>query len=293
MTVAAVVEEGAFDAAARRLRLTPSAVSQRVKLLEEQLGRVLLVRSRPVQATEAGEAVIRLARQTALLERDTAEILGLVDDRSDPRITVSLAVDADSLATWLLPALMRAAEKLPISLELLRADQSQTVRALESGRATAAITSQNVPIAGCTSAWLGSLRYEAVASPDFVSHWFPGGVTSESLRGAPFLGFDREDDLQAMWLRARGVESISQLRHYLPSSHDLLRAVEGGLGWAMVPAPQASAGLADRRLTMLGGGHLDVALRWQQWSLRSRVLDALRNEVLTEARSSLGQPPTA
>lgn len=292
MTVAVVVEEGAFDAAAGRLRLTPSAVSQRVKLLEEQLGRVLLVRSRPVQATEAGEAVIRLARQTALLERDTAEALGLVGDDSDNRITVSLAVDADSLATWLLPPLTRAAEKLPISLELLRADQTHTVRALESGRATAAITSQNVPIAGCTTSWLGNLRYEAVASPAFVSRWFPDGVTTPNLRRAPVLGFDRQDDLQSMWLRARGVESGSQPRHYVPSSHDLMSAVEGGLGWAMVPAPQASSPLAARRLETLGGEHLDVALRWQQWSLRSRVLDALRDEVATEARERLGQPQT-
>ncbi|MGA7149383.1 MAG: LysR family transcriptional regulator, partial [Microbacterium sp.] len=79
-TLAVVVDDGTLDAAAQRLHITPSAVSQRIKTLEELLGRVVLVRSKPVRPTDAGSAVIRLARQAALLEHDTLAELGADPD---------------------------------------------------------------------------------------------------------------------------------------------------------------------------------------------------------------------
>ncbi len=288
-TVAAVVEESSFDAAARRLRITPSAVSQRVKLLEAQLGRVLLVRSRPVRPTEAGEAVLRLSRQVSLLEHDAAAALGLGGDESDLRIRVSIAADADSLATWLLAPLTRAAIRRPFDVEILRADQSDTVRLLESGRVMAIVTSDPTQIGGCDVTWLGALRYEAVASPDFLARWCPSAVTPASLERAPFVSFDKDDSLQVDWLTSRGIESFAAPRHYVPSSHDLMRAVEWGLGWAMVPADQAAEARIAGRLVLLGSEPVLVPLYWQQWSLRSTVLDDLRGEVSSEAQSRLDQ----
>lgn len=288
-TVAAVVEEGAFDAAARRLRITPSAVSQRVKLFEAQLGRVLLVRSRPVRPTEAGEAVLRLSRQVSLFEHDAAAALGLGGDDPDLRIRVSIAADADSLATWLLAPLTRAAIGRSFDVEVLRADQSDTARLLESGRVMAIVTSDPTPIGGCELTWLGALRYEAVAAPDFVARWFPDGVTPAALERAPFVSFDRDDALQGDWLSRSGVEPFAAPRHYVPSSHDLMRAVEWGLGWAMVPAGQAVEARAGGRLVPLGGEPAYVPLHWQQWGLRSTVLDDLCAEITAAARSMLAQ----
>lgn len=288
-TVAAVVEEGAFDAAARRLRLTPSAVSQRVKLLEEQLGRVLIVRSRPVQATEAGEAILRLARQSALLEDDAAEALGL-NGEDGRRASITLAVDADSTATWLLAPLVRCANQSAINLELIRADPAETSGLLGSGRVMAIVTSDTAPVPGCTSSWLGSLRYIAVAAPDFIGTWFRDGVTPDALAHAPNVSFDRQDDLQREWLSAVGAEQSQAPRHFVPSTHDLLRAVELGLAWAMVPSLQAAGSLAVGAVRPLGLRPLHVPLYWQQWSLRSRILDALRTAVSTTAREVLVQP---
>lgn len=45
--LAAVIECGSFDAAADRLHVTPSAVSQRIKALESRVGQVLVVRDKP------------------------------------------------------------------------------------------------------------------------------------------------------------------------------------------------------------------------------------------------------
>lgn len=157
-TVAAVIDEGTLDAAARRLRITPSAVSQRLKSLEQQLGRVLVVRSKPTRATEAGEAVVRLARQIALLEHDALASFGTEPGAAGRRIGVPLAVNADSMATWFLPPLARLSERLGVDFDLHRDDQDFTARLLESGTVMAAVTSESEPVAGCSVTRLGVLE---------------------------------------------------------------------------------------------------------------------------------------
>ncbi|ODU13792.1 MAG: hypothetical protein ABT15_00215 [Pseudonocardia sp. SCN 73-27] len=201
-TVAAIVEEGTFEAAAARLHLTPSAVSQRVRRLEDELGRILLVRSKPVRPTEAGAAIVRLARQTALLEHEA--LCGLGGD--DERTSLALAVNADSLGTWFLAPLARVARRYPVVFELHRDDQDFTAGLLADGTVTAAVTAQGTPVAGCAVTPLGVMRYDAVATPQFVARWFPDGVTAQALARAPLVDYDRRDDLQTRWLRSRGAD---------------------------------------------------------------------------------------
>ncbi|QMU96105.1 LysR family transcriptional regulator ArgP [Microbacterium esteraromaticum] len=275
-TVAAVADEGTLEAGSRRLRITPSAVSQRLKLLEQQLGRVLVVRTKPVRLTAAGEAVVRLARQIALLEHDALGSLGL--DEEGARISIPLAVNADSMATWFLQPLARMSAERAIDFDLHRDDQNFTARLLESGTVMAAVTSEETPVAGCSSSPLGVLEYRAMAERGFADRWFGRGVTPDALALAPFVDFDRRDTLQHEWLRANGVSPEGVPRHYVPASHDYARAVELGLGWGMVPVLQ-DAGV----LVPLGGPTLRVGLHWQQWNLRSRLLDEIAAEVAAEA----------
>jgi len=287
-TIATVLDEGSFDLAARRLSLTPSAVSQRVKTLEQQLGRILLVRSRPVRATEAGEAVARFGRQVALLERDAAAGFGLAGESDGGRIRVPLGVNADSMATWFLPPLARLAERHRVEFDLHRDDQSFTARLLESGAVMAAVTSEAEPVGGCRAEPLGALRYVAVTTPAARERWFGAGVTAEALSVAPFVDFDRRDLLQHDWLRARGVDSWTVPRHYVPASADFATAVELGLGWGLLPVPQAEAALAAGRLVRLDETETAVPLFWQQWNLRSPLLDAIAAEIRAEASRVLG-----
>ncbi|MGN8025221.1 LysR family transcriptional regulator ArgP [Microbacterium sp. 22242] len=286
-TVAVVLDEGSFDLAARRLLLTPSAVSQRVKTLEQQLGRILLVRSKPVRATEAGEAVARFGRQVALLERDAVAGFGLAGEGEGVRIRIPLGVNADSMATWFLPPLARLARQHDVEFDLHRDDQAFTARLLESGAVMAAVTSEAEPVGGCRVEPLGVLRYVAVATPDVVRRWFPEGVTAKALAVAPFVDFDRRDLLQHDWLRAQGVDSWTVPRHYVPASADFAAAVELGLGWAMLPVLQAEAALAAGRLVRLDEAETTVPLFWQQWNLRSALLDAIAAEVRAEAERVL------
>ena len=279
-TVAAVADEGTLDAASRVLRITPSAVSQRLKALEQQLGRVLVVRSKPARLTEAGEAVVRLARQVALLEHDALGGLGL--DGETPRPRIPLAVNADSMATWFLAPLARLSAAHGIDVDLHRDDQNFTARLLESGTVMAAVTSEATPVAGCSVSPLGVLEYRAMAETGYAERWFADGVTPEALALAPFVDFDRRDTLQHEWLATRGIAAQGIPRHYVPASHDYALAVRLGLGWGMVPRLQDDGDLVD-----LGGPPLRVALFWQQWNLRSELLDAIAAEVADEARRVL------
>lgn len=285
-TLAIVVDEGTLDAAARRLHITPSAVSQRIRALEDQLGRVLLVRSKPVRTTEAGDAVVRLARQLALLEHDALVGMGAAGGGA---ASLPLAVNADSLATWFLPPLARVAARRDVVFDLHRDDQDFTAGLLESGTVMAAVTSRQTPVAGCRVRPVGVLRYEAVAAAPFARRWFADGVTPATLAAAPLVDFDRRDDLQTQWLRARGVAVEVPPRHRVPASQDFAAAVVLGLGWGLLPVFQSEPHLDDGALVRLGGDPVDVPLYWQQWNLTSPLLDEVADELVAEGRRVLAQ----
>ncbi|WP_221585655.1 LysR family transcriptional regulator ArgP [Microbacterium sp. G2-8] len=285
-TVAAIVDEGSFDAAARRLRISPSAVSQRLRALETQLGRVLLVRSRPVHVTDAGAVVLRVARQYALIGHEASVELGL--DRGG-LVHVPIAVNADSLAVWLLPAFEAVTHQHEVTFELLREDEDRTGALLESGAALAAITSQGSPVAGCSVTPLGATTYTAVATPAFIARWLPHGVTAEALAVTPVIDFDRSDDVQSEWLRAHGVDPLVPPRHYVPASEDYAAAVRLGMGWGMLPPAQAAASIDLGTLRELGAPALTDPLYWQQWNIASPVLTAIRESVVGHARLALAQ----
>ncbi|MFJ4340520.1 LysR family transcriptional regulator ArgP [Streptomyces sp. NPDC088915] len=286
-TLLAVVDEGTFEAAAAALHVTPSAVSQRVKALEQRTGRVLLMRVKPVRPTESGEVVVRFARQLARLERDARAELGLAAEQGPVRIPV--AVNADSLATWFLPALTRVPQDPPICFELYREDEAHTTALLREGQVMAAVTSSPDPVAGCTVRRLGLARYRAVAAPGFVADHLTGAL-AEDLREAPTVTFDRRDGLQDAFVRSltRGRSGAGRIRHLVPTSDGFRDAVAFGLGWGMVPEPQAEPLLRSGRLVELAPSRpLDVPLYWQQWKLDSPALSALAEVVATAAAEAL------
>jgi LysR family transcriptional regulator (chromosome initiation inhibitor) len=282
-TLAVVIDEGTLDAAARRLHITPSAVSQRIRNLEQRVGQVLLVRSKPARATDAGAHVVRLARQLALLEHDTLAALG--GGEGAARISIPIAVNADSLGTWLLDALAPAAAALPVLFDLHRDDQDFTADLLERGTVLAAVTSRAEPVAGCRVSALGVMVYEAVATPEYLDRWLARGTDAVTLAAAPLVDFDRKDDLQSRWLRSEGVDPALPPRHYVPASQDFAQAVLLGLGWGMLPDVQSRGALEDGTLVRLGGEKISVPLYWQQWNLHSETLDAVADAVASHAAS--------
>ena len=173
-TLVALVEEGTFEAAAQRLRVTASAVSQRVKAMEQAAGQVLIQRVNPVIPTAAGDIVLRHARQVQLLEGDVATELG-AGLQPGGRTSLPLAVNADCLGTWFLDALAAVPADSGAVFDIYREDQEHTTSLLRSGTVMAAVTSTAEAVQGCSSVLLGSMRYRAVASPRFVDTWLGGG----------------------------------------------------------------------------------------------------------------------
>ncbi|SCE72964.1 LysR family transcriptional regulator, chromosome initiation inhibitor [Streptomyces sp. LcepLS] len=287
-TLLAVVDEGTFDAAAAVLHVTPSAVSQRIKTLEQRAGRVLLQRTKPVRPTESGQVVVRYARQLAALERDAWTELGIAAGAGPARLPI--AVNADSLATWFLQALTRVPQTPPVCFELRREDEAHTAALLREGRVMAAVTSSAEPVAGCTVRPLGLERYIPVASEGFMARHLADGPLEERLPGAPVIVFDRRDELQDRFVRSvvPGAPGAGPLRHYVPTSEGFCDAVRAGLGWGLVPEQQANPLLCSGALTELAPGRtMDVALYWQQWKLDVPALSLVAETVAAVAAESL------
>ena len=281
----ATVREGTLEAAARALHVTPSAISQRLRALEASTGRILLVRTKPVRVTDSGQAVLRLAREIDLLTSDVADELG--GGHSPGHVpTLPIAVNADSLATWLLPALAPLAGD--VCFDLHPEDQEHTSALLRAGTVMAAVTADAEPVPGCTSTRLGGMRYRPMATPGFARRWFPTGPTPDALARAPVVVFDRQDDLQHRYLRARTGSTVLPPTHYVPASAEYVTAVALGLGWGMVPDLQAG-GVHTELVDLDPAGAIDVVLYWQQWRLRSTTLDRVRGAVLAAAGRGLDQ----
>jgi len=260
-TLTAVIDGGSFDAAAIALSVTPSAVSQRIKALEQQVGRVLVQRSKPVRLTESGAVVLRLARQLELLEADASAALD-----NDGVTNLAIVANADSLDTWLLPAL---AGLEGITFDLRREDQGHSTALLREGAVMAAITSEPEPVQGCSVTYLGAMTYRPLATPAFLERW-------PSLESAPVVIFDRKDELQDAHLLSRGVDPLTPPRHYVPGSSAFLDAVVLGFGWGMLPDLQSRELRSTGALVELeAGAAIDVPLYWQQWALESRALSAV------------------
>ncbi|MET3443096.1 LysR family transcriptional regulator (chromosome initiation inhibitor) [Variovorax paradoxus] len=290
--LAAVVREGSFERAARALNVTPSAVSQRVKLLEERTGGALLVRGQPCVATEAGQQLCRHFERVGMLEhelRDALPALGMGGRSGNERerVTVRVAVNADSLATWFMAAAAAFAKQEESALlDLTVDDQDHTAERLRSGAVLAAVTALAQPVAGCNSEALGTMHYVAAASPEFVQRYFAKGMGARTLANAPSLVFDRKDRLQARWVRRICHRSIETPRHWLPSAHGFLEAACAGMGWGMLPVSMAADAMrAGALVELVPGSALQVPLYWQQARAAPQLLERLRTTVRAAAGS--------
>lgn len=270
-SLAAVHRRGAFDQAAAELGVTQSAVSQRIRALEERVGVLLIRRGTPSQATEMGLRLIRHYDEVQLLAR---QVTADLPDQSPGPAVLRIAVNADSLATWVIPAL---AEVPGFLFDLVIDDQDFSQDWLRRGEVVAAVTGHPGPLQGCDTLPLGRLRYLATASPVYMGRWFGRGVTADAMARAPALTFSDKDSLQADWVAARGLGQRAGFpSHRIASTHGFVDACVQGLGWAMNPEPMVQSHLAEGRLVeVIPDAVLDVALYWQFARLTADVLAPL------------------
>lgn len=298
--LAALADEGSFDRAALRLNITQSAVSQRMRTLEAQVGQVLVVRSRPLRLTEPGKVLLRFARQIQALRSDVARELGV---QLSPTERLPIAVNADSLATWVLPALdgvVQQGLREGFGLELVVDDQDFTHDWLRQGAVLGCVSTVRQALRGCSVQPLGVMRYTAVASPAFIAAHMSEGLTPINFSRLPFLVFNRKDDTQVQWVaKAFGLRAPTLQERYVPSSEAYVQAVRMGWGVGVAPELQLRPLIASGDLVALRPDvTVDIALYWHQWKLLPdnlnaapgvNLLNALGAALAEGARQALSQ----
>ncbi|MGG7517245.1 LysR family transcriptional regulator ArgP [Allorhizobium undicola] len=282
--VSAVLRSGSFERAARLLHITPSAVSQRVKALEDQLGIALIIREKPCQATEAGTMVAMHFERVSLLQRSLETQLS-IENSALGQSVIRIAVNADSVETWFLKAL---APDWPWLYDLVIDDQHHSAEWLRKGLVTAAVTAEGNPVTGCDSRPLGALRYRAVCSPSFHARWMPDGLTPDAAGKAPALVYGNKDELHSNWLSACLDYDRGYPFHQLPSTTAITNGVCQSLGWALVPEILAVPYIEAGDLVELAPEHkLDVPLFWQWSRAVSPALMDLNTAVVKTAAQHL------
>lgn len=286
--LAAVIREGSFERAAQALHVTPSAVSQRIRQLEERVGSALVVRGQPCRPTDTGRRLCQHVDRVRLLEQELQGTLPALAPQGLTRVALPVAVNADSLATWFTPALATYAAEAPVLVEVAVDDQDHTAEWLRSGAVLAAVTGSARPAVGCNSRPLGAMRYLAAASPAFVARHFAAGVGAGSLAQAPSLVFNTKDDLQARWVQRLCHRHVELPRHTLPSSQAFVTAAVAGMGWGLQPLSLIAEHLrAGTLVELVPDTALDVPLHWQHARAASAWLEGLSRAVLAAARQAL------
>jgi LysR family transcriptional regulator, chromosome initiation inhibitor len=282
--MAAVVRTGSFEKAARQIGVTPSAISQRVKLLEERLGTGLIIRGQPCTATQAGKRLSRHVEEIGLMEQALRADLGAVLPMGRAP-TIRIAVNADSLATWFLPALSGLDGLL---FDLVLDDESHTAEWLRRGEVSAAVSITPGPVQGCGSRALGVQTYVATANPGFVQRWFAEGVTEAAFAMAPCLTFNIKDELQDLWIAQVLGRRVARPSHWIPSSQGFVDASLAGIGWGMNPLSLVAEHLEAGRLAeLMPGQRLSLPLTWHWSRAVERGLRELTESVVRTARGRL------
>lgn len=285
-TLSVAVRLGTFEATARELHVTPSAVSQRIKALETRVGRVLLHRVKPLEPTEAGLVLVRLATQTELLEREAvAELVEEPGGDGTAYTSLPIAVNADALYGWFVDALAEVQVRHRVVFEVVREDHTRTAERLRRGEVMAAITGEPRPVPGCRVVRLGRLRYAAVATREFHADHFSDGVGSASLAEAPLVAFDRSDSLQHDFVRRVTRRHLAPPVTYVPSVREFDRAVRVGMGWGLLRESDVTEELRRGELVeLVPGRRPEVALYWQHWRLGSSLVADVTDAVVDAAR---------
>lgn len=279
-----VIRSGGFAAAAQSLGITQSAVSQRIKHLEESVGVALVIRGQPCQPTEAGRKFLHHVDNIGLLENELLQSLKSSSGSHRPH-KFRIAVSSDNLSTWFLDAIVKVDNVL---VDLILDDESRSIEWLKSGDVNAVLSETSQPAHGCDVTELGSLKYIAAASNEYVERWFPNGLTADALSRAPAINFDNNDRLQSNWVEQQTGLRLELNHHCIPSSRAMVKAILAGFGWAIVPKLMIDDYIADEvAVPLLPNQVLEHRIYWHYNRIISKPLEAVSKAVTDTARTVL------
>ncbi|MES2127809.1 MAG: ArgP/LysG family DNA-binding transcriptional regulator [Pseudomonadota bacterium] len=285
----AVATTGSFEKAALLLGMSQSAVSQRIKALEDATGRLLVIRGTPSVPTGLGQRLVVHHRHVKLME--AALDIDLGQDVSLPDVAV--AVDADSLATWFAQALPSLLSPPRCQFAVAAADAEHALKLVREGAVFGAVASAPDGPAdhanGTSSTPLGILRYLCVATPVFAGHWFGDGFSIEAVKLAPAVVSERK--LLAGFLARHFDYKGAFPHHTLPVSGALNGCISAGVAYGLMPELQALALIDKGSLVDLNPGKtFDQALAWHAWNIDTPFTRTLSEHIVETARRTLFQP---
>ncbi len=280
--LAQIIDAQSFEKAAERLFITQSAISQRLRQLEKQVGQRLVIRTTPPTLTEAGVQALKYFRQVSLLQKDFLDTLA--GSKSGERTTIAIGSNADSLATWLLDALAPLLEQEKLFIEIKVDDQDRTHDLLRNGDVIGCISASSKPIQGCNCIPLGFMTYRCLVSPAFKQQYFPKGVDTNALLAAPCVEFNHKDDLQRQYLSRYFDNVYPAVRHRIPSTESFIDFIARGYGWGMAPDVQSHTWLKSGEVVeLVEGNTMDIPLYWHIWNLRTTLSRELTAALQTQA----------
>ena len=287
--LAMVIQEGGFEKAALSLHVTQSAISQRVRLLEDRTGKILLSRTTPPQPTEAGEQLVKHYLQVKLLEDGLGEELSNRGD-GDP-VRLAVGVNADSLASWFLSAVGPLLCEGRLLIDLHVDDQEQTHKLLKEGAVVGCVSDKSTAMQGCRVEFLGTMKYRLLASPEFVDRWFPEGLAHAEAQSAPAVIFNRKDQLHYTFLHQAFGEAVKlRFVHYVPAPEQFLQMISDGYACGMVPDWQSEMlRKSGKLIEVYAAAHVGIDLYWHCWNLTSAPLQMFSSQLVREARQLLGE----
>ncbi len=234
-----IVDTGSFTAAADRLHLTQSTVSQQLARLESSVGQQLVDRNaRPVQATVPGERLAGYARRILALEREAQAMLG------DPAGTQSIRVGLpEDLVTDQMAEVFRACTHThrSIRLDITTGLSRNLTDRYRGGELDIVVVKESAASADCHACFPEALAwYESAdnsqpwSDPVALVTFPPGGLYREAM-------FDRIERERRKWYVAFSGSSFQSV----------LVGVENGLGLSVLPV-KATAGRRVREYAPLG-----------------------------------------
>lgn len=281
---AEILRSGSFEAAARKLHITPSAVSQRIRQLEDQLGQLLIIRGTPSRPTDAGKRLFKHAQQIQSVEDDFFNELNQTTDYK-----ISVAVNMDSMDSWFLDVITAAADS-GIMLDLKAEDQQFSESLLREGKVMAAVSTNSRPIQGCSTELLGTMYYTAYASVVFYEKYFSAGNRLDNLIASPAICFNEKDGLQHAFLKSVAGKDIEPTTMFIPSNTAYVETILRGVGWGMLPDFISEQQLTQGKMVKLFPEFsIAVNLYWIRWNTKITALDRLSECVRSAAQKHLSR----
>lgn len=285
--LACVVEMQSFDLASKKLHITQSAISQRIKLLEENFGHPMLIRSQPLELTYVGEQLLSHYKKVKQLENEL--LPELLPDKPVKPISISLAVNADCLATWFIKAVSPVLKDNLVELNLYIDHEERTLDKLRSGVAIGAVSVIEKPLKGYRSFELGKMHYSLVASKSFQQKYFKNGVTTASLKMAPGVSFDHKDAMHSLFINKHfDLDASEYYCHSVGSSEAFVELAKQGVAYCLLPDLQISKELASGELVRIcPEKQLVQTLYWHSWILVKGINKKFSQEIIRVGRALL------